>query len=133
MSDGCITKIRLKLGTQDGNLISLLMRRNQNGHFNVWNLDGFSLVWVLMYQQSKSAFFYWLKILNWSKWILVIDIFNEILLMFLTFIALQILWKVSICCLKFLFGECYYVKIQFTPWRVIDIFDYGQNLSWNVY
>ena len=31
-------------------------------------LDGFSLVWVLMYRHSKSAFLQ--GILNWSKWVL---------------------------------------------------------------
>ena len=43
-------------------------------------LDIFSLVWVLMYLQSKSAFNKWLYILNWSKWILVAYILTQILL-----------------------------------------------------
>ena len=42
--------------------------------------------------------------LNWSKWLLVIDIFTHILLNLLTFIALQILQKVSLCCAMLLFG-----------------------------
>ena len=44
----------------------------------------------------------------------------QILLTLLTFIALQILQKVSICCATLLFGVCYYAHLQFTARRVID-------------
>ena len=59
-------------------------------------LDGLSLVWVLMYQRSKSAF---LQVtLNFElEWILVVDILTQILLTrgdSLTFIALPILRKI---------------------------------------
>ena len=82
-------------------------------------LDGFSLVWVLMYRHSKSTFYRWLKILNWRRWILVVNIPTQILLTLLTFIALLILLKVSIWRGWFLFGVRYYENIQLTPWRVI--------------
>ena len=50
----------------------------------------------------------------------------------LTSIALQILRTVSICCGWFLFGVCYYVKVQFTPRGVINDSHYSeQNLSTN--
>ena len=64
---------------------------------------------------------------------LVIDIFNQILLTLLTFIALQIFQKVSVYCARLLFSVCYFVNV-FTPQRVIDRSHYDeQNLSWNVY
>ena len=60
-------------------------------------LNGFSLVRVLIYQHSKSAF-------------LVVDILAQILLTLLTFIALPILRKISICRRWFLWtGVCYYM------------------------
>ena len=49
---------------------------------------------------------------------------HQILFTYLTFIALQILRKVLICCARLLFGVCYYVDVQFTPVRVIDISHY---------
>ena len=55
-------------------------------------LDGFSLVWVLVYRHAKSAFLqndY--KLLNWSKWILVVDIPTQTLINHMTFIALPII------------------------------------------
>ena len=61
------------------------------------------------------------------------DVLHQIFLSFLTFIALQISQNVSIWCARLLFGVCYYVNIQFTPQRVINIFHYAeQNLSLNV-
>ena len=50
---------------------------------------------------------------------LVVDILTQILLTVLTFIALPILHKNTICCRWFLFGVRYYSNFQFTPWRVI--------------
>ena len=73
-------------------------------------------------------------ILNWSKWILVIDILSQILLSLLPFIALQIMRNVLICCVRLLgrllSGVCN-VNNKFTPQKVIDWFHYGEhNLSW---
>ena len=59
--------------------------------------------------QCPSSYL-WHLILNWSKWISVIDILNPILLTLLTFIILHILWKVTIGCGWFLFGVCYHVN-----------------------
>ena len=42
-------------------------------------LDGFSLVWVLMYQNSKSMFLQVTLNFELSKWILVVDIVTQIL------------------------------------------------------
>ena len=52
-------------------------------------LDSFSLVWVPTFKVCvlTSGFKFWIG----SKWILVIDILNQILLTLLIFIALQIL------------------------------------------
>ena len=69
---------------------------------------------------QSSRFYKWLKILNSSKWILVVDILTQILLTLLTFIALLILRKISICRGYFLLGVSYYVNFKFTPWRVIN-------------
>ena len=60
------------------------------------------------------------EILNWSKWILVIDILNHILLTLLTFITLQSLRKVSICCTRLLLDVCYYVNVQFRVIRELE-------------
>ena len=66
-----------------------------------------------------------------SKWILVKDVLNQILLSLLVFIALQILRKVSVCCARLLFGVWYYVNVQFTSRMGIDGSHYcEQNLSW---
>ena len=55
-SDGLITKSRLH-STQDGNLIKVFWWEDSKMATSVFEiLDGFSLVWVPMYQQSKSAF-----------------------------------------------------------------------------
>ena len=67
------------------------------------------------------------------KWILVIDILNDqILLTLLTFNALQILRTVSIFCARLLFGVSYYENAQstmFTPRRVIDETHFGEQIS----
>ena len=78
-------------------------------------LDGFHLVWVPIYQQSKSACL--LVTLNFklTKRILVIDILNQNLHTLLTFVALkQFCERSIICCARLLFGVCYYVNS--TPW-----------------
>ena len=48
------------------------------------------------------------------------------MLTLLTFIALQGLWKVLICRARLPFGVCYYVNVQFTPRRVINISHYDE-------
>ena len=53
-------------------------------------------------------------ILNWSKWILVVDIPTKILLTPLKFIALVILQKVLISREKVLFCMSYHILFQFT-------------------
>ena len=54
--DGFITKSRLQ-STQDGNLVKLFWWEESKMATSMFEiLDGFSLVWVPMYQQSKSAF-----------------------------------------------------------------------------
>ena len=95
-------------------------------------LDGSSFVWVLKSPFYNFDFKFWIGV---NKiWIFVVDILIQILLTFLTFIASQILRKVSICGGWFLLGLSYYVNFQFTPWRVINGYQHGeQNLSWNVY
>ena len=104
--------------------------KRENSDFNVCNLRRF--LFGISLDVSKSAFSLVTFNLNGRKWTLVVDIFDQILLTLLTFITLQFLRKVSICCARLLFGMCYYV--QFNPRRVIDISHYGeQNLSWNVY
>ena len=75
-------------------------------------LDGFSLVWVPMYKQSKSAF-----LLVTSNFELVLmdismrhsqsDFANSFAL---TFTVLHILRMVSICSARLFFGVCYYEK-----------------------
>ena len=59
-----------------------------------------------------SIFKFWIG----SKWIYQ----TQILLTLLTFTALPILQKVSICRWWYLFGASYYVNLQFTRWRVIN-------------
>ena len=72
--------------------------------------------------------------MNWSKWILVVDILTQVLLTLLTFIALLISRKVSIYGGWFLFGVSYYVTIQFITWRVINGKQYGeQDFSLNIF
>ena len=75
---------------------------------------GNSLVWVLIHQHPKSVFLQVTLILNWSKWILVVDILTQMLLTLLTFIGLLILQKVLLCVGWFLFGVSNHVIFQFT-------------------
>ena len=62
------------------------------------------------------------------------NILTQILLTLVTFIALPILRKISICHRWFLLSVSYYVTFQSTLRRVINGKQYDeQNLSWNVY
>ena len=54
------------------------------GSAPVWNLRQFLSIWFLMYRHSKSSFLQ--VVLNWSKWMLVVDIPTQILLTILLFI-----------------------------------------------
>ena len=89
MNNAFITRSRLQ-STQDGNLVKIFWWEE------VWHFRRFSLVWVSMYQHSKSTFL--LVTLNFvldlSKRILVMYICTQLLLNLLTFIALQFLRKV---------------------------------------
>ena len=85
------------------------------------NLDGFSWVYVLMHRYSKSAFLQVTLNFELEKMILVVDILTQSLLTLLTFISLLSLRKLSIWRGWFLFGVIYYVNVQFTPWKVIDM------------
>ena len=79
-----------------------------------------------MQRHSKSAFLPVTLNLNRSKWISVVDILTQILLTLLTFIGLPIWRKISICYRWFLFGVGYYVNFQFTPCRMINGQQYGE-------
>ena len=99
------------------------MTKRQNGDCNVSN---FSVVWSWCTGIQSLRFYKWLSILNWSKWIFVVDILTQILLTLLTLNALPILRKISICCRWFLFGVSYHVNLQLIPWRVINRKQCGQ-------
>ena len=127
--DGGVTVTPLVGGRVNEDI--LMRRRKQNGDCNVRNRGMSPDVPIFKVKVFTSEPFF---SLNWNKWILVVNILNQILLTVLTFIALQTFRKSLICRWRFLFGVCYYVNIQYTPWRIINKSHCGeQNLSWNVY
>ena len=75
-------------------------------------LDGFSLVWVLIYRGWKPAFLQVTLNLNWIKCRLEVDILIQIVLTLLTFLASPILRNIPICCRRFLFDVSYNVNFQ---------------------
>ena len=81
------------------------MRRKQNDDYNVWHFRRFLFGIVSPDVPTKFMFLLVTSYLE-SEWKLVIDILNQILLTILTFIALQILRRVSKYCARLLFGVC---------------------------
>ena len=101
-------KISRFQSTQDNRsvLVFLLIKR-QHDECNVRNMRQF----LFGMNPGLPAFKVYgctcdLKILNWSKWMLVLDILTQILLTLLTYTL--ILWRASICAGWFFFGVSYY-------------------------
>ena len=139
--EACLTVKSQKLDSKglrmakDGNLVKVFWWEESKMATSMFEiLDGFSSVWFPTYQQSKST----ILLVTSNFELEQIDICNKHsqsdFAHSFDFHCLTDFAQGINLCGRLLFDVCYYVKVQFSPWRVIDISHYGeQNLSWNVY